>query len=480
MAVDQQHGLYGGWRRATGGGIGSLGPGPSAAVVGALLTPPLAVTVLGPTSLLVTLPVALLLLALVVWRRHGMPVLSYLAARARWQLGAWRGETDYRATYLPALQALDLPGVAAPTRLLAVEGVAGGRQSVGLVWNQRTGTMSGTLLLSPAGMLLAPSADVTSSVSSWASTLARLAEEDMIQAASVTVQVTPASGRPVAAHVAGRLDKGAPTAARQAVTELVRQSPRASAQLLAWMTLVVDPARAADRPDGPELAAAETLRAIDAVDLTGTGADVLRQATPDDIKRLVLGGYRPAEADAPASQIAELMWHEVGPAAATDGWTTYQHDGSISASWVLREAPRRPVPYSALLRLLAPGRYARRVTLAYRVLPTEEAASVVERQVNATEVLAEYRRRTQRAATHRERVDAEHAARTAREEAVGAGMVQWSIYVTTTVTDPADLPAARKEVTKAAGAAVLRLRPAYGGQSAALALGLPLGINPLL
>jgi hypothetical protein len=148
---------------------------------------------------------------------------------------------------------------------------------------------------------------------------------------------------------------------------------------------------------------------------------------------------------------------------------------------VLREAPRRAVPYDVLLRLIAPGQFGRRVTLAYRVLPTDEAASVVERQINATEARADYRRRTQRTATHREKVDAQHAERSATEEALGAGMVQWSLYVTTTVSDPGDLPAARREVEKAARAAAgLRLRPAYGAQSAALGLGLPLGINPLL
>ncbi len=114
--------------------------------------------------------------------------------------------------------------------------------------------------------------------------------------------------------------------------------------------------------------------------------------------------------------------------------------------------PRREVPYDVLLRLLSPGQFQRRVTISYRILPTEEGQAVVEREVNAAEARDEYRRRTQRTATRRERVDAANAERSAMEEATGSAMVQWSIYVTTTVSSEAELPAARREVEKAAPA----------------------------
>jgi hypothetical protein len=59
-------------------------------------------------------------------------------------------------------------------------------------------------------------------------------------------------------------------------------------------------------------------------------------------------------------------------------------------------------------------------------------------------------------------------------------MVQWSVYVTATVQDKADLPAAMREVEQAAKkAGGMRFRPAYGGQAAAFAVSLPVGVNPL-
>ncbi|BDT39695.1 MULTISPECIES: SCO6880 family protein [Streptomyces] len=473
--------LYGGWRRSKSMGIGTLNTGQTVIVVGTLLAPLVVIIVGGPVSTLaVTLPVALVVIALTIWQRHGMPLMSYVIGRARWSLANFRGETSYRSVFLPAPEVLDLPGMAAPTKLIRAE-AGDGRGPVGLVWNQRTGTMTGALLLSPAGSLLASGATVNRQVAAWGEALARLADEDTVSAAAVTLQITPSSGAALSDHVRGRLDPAAPELARQAIGELVARAPRASAQLAAWMSLVIDPSRAPERPKGPAEAAAVALGALDAVDLAGAGADVLRRASDVDVKRLVRGAFTPGDMDAPSEQIEALVWHEVGPVAAEDDWDVYRHDGHFSVSYVLREAPRKTVPYDVLLKLVAPGAYARRVTLVYRILATEEAQAVVEREVNAGEARAEYRRRSRRTATRRERLDAEHAERTAAEEATGAGMVQWSIYVTTTVDSAADLPAARREIEKAArGAGGLRFRPAFGGQSAALVVGLPVGINPLL
>ncbi|MFI2077676.1 SCO6880 family protein [Streptomyces triculaminicus] len=472
--------LYGGWRRSRTMGIGHLNSGQTGVVVVSLIVPIILLNVAGMGTLPVTVPLALGVMVLTVWQRHGTPLLSFLGARLRWQWAAYRGETSYRGQFLASPQALDLPGVVAPTKLLRVQD-ATSSEPVGLVWNQRTGHMTASVLLSPAGSLLAPTEAQNGSAAAWGETLARLADEETLLGAAVTIQVRPSSGQALADHVKDRMDPGAPAAARQSVRELVARAPRASAQLAAWLTLTTDPYRStAQKPTNPAEAAAETLRVLDGVDLSGAGADIVRRATDVDLMRLVRGAFSPADMDAPQEQITALTWNETGPVSAEDDWTVYRHDGSHSVSWVLREAPRKPVPYDVLLKLLAPGMFARRITLAYRVLPTDEAAAVVEREVNASDARAEYRRRTQRSTTRRERVDAEHAERSATEEALGAGLVQWSVYVTTTVDNADDLPAAIREVEKAAKlSGGLRFRYAYGGQAAAFAVGLPVGINPL-
>ena len=74
--------------------------------------------------------------------------------------------------------------------------------------------------------------------------------------------------------------------------------------------------------------------------------------------------------------------------------------------------------------------------------------------------------------------DRARAIRAARQEARGAGLVQFTLHVTTTVTDPADLEEAKSEVERAAGDSRLKLRVARGGQAAAFAAGLPVGVFP--
>jgi len=471
--------MYGGWRRSKGLGIGGLGTGQTLIVIGATLVPVLFVNTQGLGSLLVTLPLALTVIAVAVWQRHGMPVLDLAVGRIRWEWGRWRSETTYRALVLRHPRGLDLPGVLAPTVLLRVmDPISGG--PVGVVWNRRTGQMAATMLVAPAGTLLADRAQVNSQVASWGDLLASLANEDVLDAITATIEVTPSSGAALSDHVRGRMTRQAPPLAQVTMQELVGTAPAAAAQMTAWVTVVTSPDRSPERPAGPVEAAAETLRCLDALDLSPAGADLLRRATDLDVLRLVRGAYRPQDRDAPAEHWQDIGWDQAGPVAAQEEWVRYQHDEAFSVSWVLREAPRRPVSDAVLLSLLAPGRFTRRVTLGYRVLSTEEAAAVVERQLVAADAREAYRVRTQRTSTRRERADASAAERAADEEAYGAGVTQWTVTVTTTVTDEADLPAAMRELEQAAKrAGGLRFRYAYGGQAAAFVAGLPVGIHPL-
>src|SRR4051812_33876875 len=112
--------MYGGGRRSKGLGIGGPGTGQALIVIGAGPGPVLFVNTQGLGSLLVTLPVALTVITVAVWQRHGMPVLDLAVARIRWEWGRWRSETTYRALVLRHPRGLDLPGVLTPTVLLRV------------------------------------------------------------------------------------------------------------------------------------------------------------------------------------------------------------------------------------------------------------------------------------------------------------------------------------------------------------------------
>lgn len=214
---------------------------------------------------------------------------------------------------------------------------------------------------------------------------------------------------------------------------------------------------------------------------TGTGTDILRRATDVDLRRLVRSAYDPDVFGARDADFDALAWSECGPTAADDGWEEYAHDGGISVSWVLREMPRRSIPYSALLPLLAPGRFQRRITLAYRVLDPAEGEAVLEREISNAYQRAQATAEVKGRARWSQKADAARAEQAAAQMAGGAQVVDWTLMVTVTARAVEDLPAARQEVERALQATRgIRMRPAYGAQAATFAAGLPLGYNPLV
>ena len=73
-------------------------------------------------------------------------------------------------------------------------------------------------------------------------------------------------------------------------------------------------------------------------------------------------------------------------------------------------------------------------------------------------------------------ISVEAANRSAEEEAVGAGVVRFGMFVTATVTDDQDLALAASVVDNLGTSARIRLRRAVGAQAATFAASLPLGL----
>ena len=468
---------YGGWRRSHSMGVGSLDTRQSVALVVAGALPVVLFAFRAYYLAGAALLAALLALPLLLIRRHGVLLLDAVLGWARWSIAHRRGETAYRGGVLAELPTgWDLPGLLAPCTLLDAE-VPGRGQRVGIVWNRATGTMAATLLLAPGGALLADRATVDRHVAGWGEVLASLANDSAIRSAQVTIDLAPDPGSQIAEHVAARIAPGAPALAREVVSELAAAAPRLSSRVSTRMTLTLKPAdRGRTRAESIAEAAAEVVRALDALPIGTAGAEILRTASATDVCAIVRRAFDPSASDASAEDFNDLLWGESGPVAADEMPGHYEHDGVFSASFVLLEAPRQRVAHSVLLPLLSPGAYPRRVTLAYRTLSPEEAGDVLEREVAAGAVRAEYRRRTHRDATARDRADAERAERAALEEAAGAGLLQFSVLVTVTAPSLEELDDARAEVTKAAGRSRLKLRPARHAQAAVFAAGLPCGV----
>ncbi|MEV6357994.1 SCO6880 family protein [Streptomyces hydrogenans] len=433
-----------------------------------------------PASLLVTLPVTLCGIALAAAKRHGMSAMAYYWVKVSWKRATRAESNAYRRLLLEHPYALDLPGVGASSTLVKAHDPTSGRQ-VGIVHDRATGYMTISTLLAPGGSLMAPTGAVQSALRTWSSVLEAMSTDEQIKGASVTIQITPGAGEALGDDVKARQDPQAPALAKKVVAELVRTTPHATASVAPWMSVTVDPNATATPPSDLAEQVAEALKAVDSIDLSGTGTDIERRATDVDLRRLVRSAYDPDVFNARDSDFAELSWAECGPQAADEGWEEYAHDGGISVSWVLREMPRRPISYSVLLPLLAPGRFQRRITLAYRVLDPHEGEAVLEREISNAYQAAQATAEVKGRAKWSQKADARRAEEAAAQVASGAQVVDWTLMVTVTARRAADLPAARQELDRAVKATRgIRMRPAYGAQASVFAAGLPLGYNPLV
>ncbi|MET8661690.1 MULTISPECIES: SCO6880 family protein [Streptomyces] len=433
-----------------------------------------------PLTLVATMPVTIAVIALTASRRHGMPALSYYRAVVAWKLAARSETTSYRAVLLPHPYALDLPGVAASSTLIKAHDPTTGRD-VGVVHNRATGCMTVSTLLAPGGSLMAPTGTVRGNLRTWASVLDAMSTEDQILGACVTIQITPGAGEALGDDIKARRDPHAPALARSVVSELVRTAPHATASVSPWMSVTVDPSATATASLDLGEQVAETLRVVDSLDLSGTGTDIIRRATDVDLRRLVRAAYDPDSFHARDEEIRELSWGECGPQAADDHFEEYAHDGAISVSWVLRAMPNRPIPYSTLLPLVSPGRFQRRVTLAYRVLDPREGERVLEREINSAANRATATAQVKGRARWSQKADYAKAEKAAAQAAGGAQVADWTLMVTVTARNAEELPAARQEVERAIKATrSIRMRAAYGAQAAVFAAGLPVGYNPLV
>ncbi|MGW8527004.1 SCO6880 family protein [Nocardiopsis sp. NPDC055824] len=462
--------LYGGWRRVRSLGVAGLDGRQTGLLALAVAAPLLLALFQGLVTALWLVPGSAVLAVAAALSIRGVWVVDLASAWLRFNAARMRGQTAYRAQmWAPYPRRWDLPGVLAPTRLLDLNDP--GRGAVGLVWNQRGGLMSATYLLSPTGALLADQGTVNYQVGAWGQTLAALADDTAVSHAAVTIDLTPALGTHLPQHVAARTDPSSPALARQVMDEVVAAAPSTTTRIRARLTLSVDPTKTSARD--VDSSVAETLRSLGGLSLSAAGVDVLRRASADDLAQIMRTAFDPdAEEVTDPALWSRLDWPDVGPIAAQEEWSYYAHDGAYSATWCLVEAPRQYVTHDVLLPLLLPGPYSRRLTLLYRTLSREEAGSVLKREQDASTARRIYHHKTGRDPSARDEADAARAERAAAEEAQGAGLTEFSLFVTTTCSSFEELEEARRHIAQAASQSRLRMRPCWGGQAAAFAIGL--------
>lgn len=472
--------MYGNWRPERGWGIGSLSTTATVTLFLALLAPLLAMSI-APITALPLAGASVIVLAGMLLRVRGSTAAEYLARALRFRRARAAGWTELSGGMITDHpRAADLPGVLAPLVPVETDDGRGGRQC--LLWDRRSGRLAAVLCLSPVGLDLADADQADLWVAGWGSLLADLGYHRLVTGLTVTIDTAPSGGTTLRHHVARSLHPGAPTLAKRVLDELVAATPATAADIDARATITVDPARATPKPADLVEACVEVVRGLPAIEngLATAGVAVLGRAQTSYLLGRIRAAFDPAARPALTGAGEELLrWTDAGPIAASEGWDSYRHDSGISVTWGMREAPRQSVSARVLAPLLSPGQYPRRISLVYEPYPAEQAAAKVEAEITSGQIRRAWAERTHRDETQRDRDDRERAMQSAREEAEGAGVGRFTLYVTTTVIDDHDLPAAVADVENRAGQAKIRLRRLRGTQAAAFAIGLGLGVDPV-
>jgi hypothetical protein len=470
---------FSGWRRSRGMGLFGLGVAQTLIVLGAIIATILA-SMFGLQLLLVTAPIALVVIGATVAQWDGVPLAAGVLQRLRFTRARSKGYTAFKSGIMvdDPDAAWQLPGALAPTALLPVTGADGERYAV--VWNKRTGLLTVALRCAAQSTWLADPESAATWVSNWGSWLAGLGHQPMVQWISVTVDTAPDRGGRLGDYVTGRIAPNAPAAAVRLLQQLVAAAPATAADVQTTVAITFDPNRSPARPRTLIDSVEEVDRALPGLldGLALCGLSVLGRADADHMAAVVREAFDPAVRGEVRRHEQALDWGACGPVAATELHDRYVHDSGVSVSWALHEAPRQPVQHSVLAWLVGPGSFTKRVTLLYQPFTAAEAAKVVESQVNAAQFREAMRRARKMDPRARDVADHEYALQAAREEAAGAGLGLLTLFVTVTVTDAEQLPKAVADVESRAGMSKIRLRRCWGSQSAAFAATLPVGVFP--
>jgi len=473
---------YGNFRRPESPGIGSLGTIGTAVLFAGIMGLILLMTLRQLVAAGVWTLVVLVLLGLMMVKDvHGRSGLQRAANRLGWRRTKSRRQHIYRSGVLgrTGWGTFQLPGLLAQTRLTEHEDSY--NRPFAILETPSVGHYSIVISVEPDGASLVDQHQIDSWVAAWGDWLASLGHEMGVVAAAVTVETAPDTGARLRREVTGRIDPDAPEMAKVMLNQVMDTYPVGSAQVRAWVSLTFNGRTYAGRKRNADDVARDLAARLPGLTqtLAATGAGPARPVDAQTLCEIVRVAYDPAAASLiddvhSAGHSPDLSWSDVGPTAAEAGWDYYRHDGAFSRTWEMTSAPRGEVFSSVLTRLLSPhGDIDRkRVTIIYRPLDSAKAAQTVEKdRRNAEFRIGSSNRPSARAVT-----SARSAASTAAEEAKGAGLVDFGILITATVTESDRMPDARAAIDILAATARLVIRPVYGSQDTAFAACLPLGL----
>lgn len=481
-ATETQIRTYGNWRHPRLAGLGKLSFFQTMALLALLIVSILVYGSLGLAHAAVLLLSGLSVLgAMEIRDAHGVSVWDKMVERVSFARRRRARRTVYRSGPIGVVPGgrARLPGLLSGSRIS--EHVDSYDRPFALI-HHGNAHVSVIMGVAPSGIALVDQERIDQQVAHWGAWLADLGSEIGVAQASVCVETVPDTGGALERQVNARLDANAPAIALSVVRDAVSQYRSGAAQLRCTVTITFDTKRMSVKKRSTDQVAREIGTRLPylthSLEAAGTGPAHLLTAA--DVTRLVRVAYDPAseplfEEATAAGQEVELDWEDAGPVGAHTSFDSFRHDSGLSRTWLMTKAPTGVVQSGVLSKLLSISRDVerKRVTLLLRPIDAAMTGDIVERDMTTAAAAAGMSKKV----TARAAREVAIARKNAQEEASGAGLVDFTVLVTATVTGD-DLDDTAAAITSFASASKLRMRPAYGAQDSAFALALPLGVVP--
>lgn len=392
----------------------------------------------------------------------------------------------------------DLPGVLAPLRLLEARDVTG--KPITALHHPHARTYTAVAQVDSVGLGLLDPDRAEAMVQAWGDVLASLCTEDQpIARLQLVSRTAPQTAAALRTWHTEHLDPAAPLASVLANEALLGGAAPATSQRQTWLAVCLDARRSAMtiRAAGNGDAGAcrvleQQLRALDPL-LAGAGIRVTRWLDVSELSEVIRTGFDPhsttgldqrraeaADYSSPESEPATPAGLDpslAGPAAAESSWSTYRHDGAVSATYAVHAWPLSPVYATALASLLADATHRRSFSFVIEPLGPRAAQKAVMLERTKREVGIRLRARTGQAVSATEHVALERAAAQDAEHAHGSGLARFTAYLTVTVEDAEHLPDACAQAEAGAALVGIELRRMYGAQDTGFAMTLPVGLG---
>lgn len=472
--------LYGRWERPRSTGLFGLTWGATifagSVIVGSVLT---WVVTQSMIAGLVLLSAGAIALGPMVFRAKGRSGWELVVLRFQFWSARRRGETRFRGGVFGVVPgAARMPGIQGESRLYEYELRNG--QRFALIHSRAVKHFTVVLSTQPQGQERVEQWQINEWVAGWDRFLAHLGTMQGLAGAVVVVETVPDNGYRIASEVRALVADDAPAYARQVMAETATHRASATVRNEVRIALTFSPQRTAESSDVGDQGAAIGRQLST---LIGHAAQAGLDATPMTAGDLCVIGaraYRPEltgelETLAGRGDQDSLSWDGIGPTGAEAHWDRFVHNGFQSVTWEMATAPAGAVAHDTLLPLLAPraSLSRKRVAIVYRVHNIGDAVRMVDSDFKDA-LAAEQSKTGIGSAAASLRVDNTKAAR--QEQARGAGLTRFGMLITVTSALDDDAPTIAAELEGLASASRLGVQRVFGGQDAAFAGALGLGV----